>query len=552
MPADNELLRRYCSDRSESAFAELVERHADLVYSAALHQLNGNPDLARDVAQVVFADLALKAASLRPSVSVAGWLYTSARFTAAKLVRSEQRRQAREQKALAMDDLDFALDLPGADATRLRPAIEEAMQDLTEEDREAVLLRYFENRDFKSVGTALAISDEAARKRVVRALERLRTILEGRGISSSESALTATLSGVAALSAPAELHASLIRSALAVSTGPSPGIASNFFHMTPLKTAVVLAGLAVGLGAPALLQRGANLRLQAEKESLARQLADVQAAQTKLRARHSIDEEELARLRKEHPELLRLRDEVGRLRLASREEAKPRTARTETEDQTVVNQQVTIEAKFAKLPAPVLKKLALEATGIDVSGAGVAAILTGPQLSSLVHAFERQAGAEILGTPRVTTMNNRQARVESVETAALEAVDTKLGPSLDVMPAVSADRQTIHLLTTARLAELTSALDNTGAERKQVVQTAVSGNAVLKDGQTAVLCQWVGRSENANSTPGENPACLVVLVTPTLIDPAGNRIHPVEEIAAQEIITGTAQPSAGEFDSPQK
>ena len=99
MLADNELLRRYCSDRSESAFAELVERHADLVYSAALHQLNGNPDLARDVAQVVFTDLALKAASLQPSVSVAGWLYTSARFAAAKLVRSEQRRNAREQKA---------------------------------------------------------------------------------------------------------------------------------------------------------------------------------------------------------------------------------------------------------------------------------------------------------------------------------------------------------------------------------------------------------------------------------------------------------------------
>lgn len=172
MLADYELLRCYCTDRSESAFAELVKRHADLVYSAALHQLNGNPDLARDVAQVVSTDLALKAALLQPSVSVAGWLYTSARFAAAKLVRSEQRRQAREQKALAMDDLDSAPDLPGDDAARLRPAIEEAMQGLDEADREALLLRYFENRDFKSVGTALAISGDAARKRVVRAVER--------------------------------------------------------------------------------------------------------------------------------------------------------------------------------------------------------------------------------------------------------------------------------------------------------------------------------------------------------------------------------------------
>ena len=122
MLADNELLRRYCADRSESAFAELVERHADLVYSTALHHLNGNPDLARDVTQVVFTDLALKAASLRPSVSLAGWFYTSARFAAAKLVRSEQRRQAREQKALAMDKLDSGPGSTSDDPARLRPS----------------------------------------------------------------------------------------------------------------------------------------------------------------------------------------------------------------------------------------------------------------------------------------------------------------------------------------------------------------------------------------------------------------------------------------------
>ena len=134
-----------------------------------------------------------------------------------------------------MDDLDSAPDLSGDHAARLRPAIEEAMQGLDEADREAVLLRYFENRDFKSMGTALAISDDAARKRVVRAVERLRAILEGRGISSPESALMATLSGVAALSAPAELHASIIRSALAVSAGSSSGIASALSQMTPFE-----------------------------------------------------------------------------------------------------------------------------------------------------------------------------------------------------------------------------------------------------------------------------------------------------------------------------
>src|SRR5688572_33097141 len=104
----------------------------------------------------------------------------------------------------------------------------------------------------------------------------------------------ATLSGVAAFSAPAELHASIIRSALAVSAGSSSGIASTLSQMTPLKTALVLTGLAVGLVTPAFFQRQANFRLRAEKESLAVQLADVQAAQTKLRADHSAAEEELA------------------------------------------------------------------------------------------------------------------------------------------------------------------------------------------------------------------------------------------------------------------
>jgi hypothetical protein len=378
----------------------------------------------------------------------------------------------------------------------------------------------------------------------------LRAILEGRGISSPESALMATLSGVAALSAPAELHASIIRSALAVSAGSSSGIASTLSQMTPLKTALVLTGLAVGLGTLALFQRQANLRLRAEKESLAVQLADVQAAQTKLRADQSADEEELARRRKEHSELLRLRAEVTRLRFARPGEARPGAARAEAEDQVLVNQQVTIDVKFAKLPAPVLKKLALEVIGIDISGAGVAAILTDPQLRSLVHAFEQQTGVDILATPRVTTLNNRQANVEAVGTGDPDAGDAKLGPSLDVMPVVSADRLTINLLTTARLVELTSAQDNTGAERKQVLQTAVSGNAVLKDGQTAVLCQWVGRSENGSTAPVEDPACLVVLVTPTLIDPAGNRIHPAEEIAARDITTGIAQPSGAEPNSP--
>jgi hypothetical protein len=229
-----------------------------------------------------------------------------------------------------------------------------------------------------------------------------------------------------------------------------------------------------------------------------------------------------------------LRGEVTLLKAARREQAKPIAAPTEAEDKALVNQQVTIDTKFAKLPAPMLKKIAFEAIGMDISGAGVSAILTEPQLRSLIHGFEQQAGADILAAPRVTTLNNRQANVQVVQMGDPDAGEPKLGPSLVVMPAISADRLTINLFAWARLAEPMSSQNDTGTERKQVLQTAVSGNAILKDGQTAVLCQWEGRSENGNSVPLEDPACLVVLVTPTLIDPAGNRIHPAEEIAGQK------------------
>ena len=105
MTPDCELLRRYAETRSEEAFAELVGRHLDLVYSAALRQVNGEVSLAQDVAQNVFTDLARKAAALADRQSLTGWLYTGARFAAIKAVRAERRRCAREQEAHTMRDL---------------------------------------------------------------------------------------------------------------------------------------------------------------------------------------------------------------------------------------------------------------------------------------------------------------------------------------------------------------------------------------------------------------------------------------------------------------
>src|SRR5215468_4484646 len=135
MRSDGEMLRAYAESRSEEAFSELVRRHVDLVYSAALRQLNGDAHLAQDVAQTVFTDLARKAASLSRRERLTGWLYTSVHFAAAKAVRSEQRRQAHEQEACTMRELlhDSSPDL---EWNALIPVLDAAMNELKEIDRE--------------------------------------------------------------------------------------------------------------------------------------------------------------------------------------------------------------------------------------------------------------------------------------------------------------------------------------------------------------------------------------------------------------------------------
>src|SRR5665213_2223406 len=182
MTPDPELLARFARTNSEDAFAELVKRHVNLVFSAALRQVNGDEHLAKDVAQTVFTDLARKADSLARRESLTGWLYTSAHFAAAKIVRTENRRRDREEKFMREPTSKTA---PEADWEKLRPTLDDAMHELKETDREAVLLRYFENRSFAEVGAKLGLNENAARMRVERALEKLHAHLTKRGVTTA-------------------------------------------------------------------------------------------------------------------------------------------------------------------------------------------------------------------------------------------------------------------------------------------------------------------------------------------------------------------------------
>ena len=213
MNADADLLRSYVEDHSEAAFAELVRRHIPLVYSVALRRVGGDTHLAEDVAQKVFVHLAQKAASLRGHASLSGWLYVSAQLASADLVRREQRRKHRETAAHTMH-VENSTPAADGDPDKLRPVLEDAIVTLKGDEREAIVLRFFEKRSFAEIGGVLRVTEEAARKRVDRALEKLHATLARRGITSTAAALGVALAATATGHIPANLAAQVSSVAL--------------------------------------------------------------------------------------------------------------------------------------------------------------------------------------------------------------------------------------------------------------------------------------------------------------------------------------------------
>jgi RNA polymerase sigma factor (sigma-70 family) len=163
---DSGLLVRYSREGAEDAFAEIVRRYLNLIYSVALRQVR-SPQLAEEIAQSAFTELARNAHRLAPDTVLAAWLYTVTHRAALNVVRREARRQLREQIASEMNALNTTID----DWTHIAPLLEEAMQALDETDRAAVLLRYFENKPLREVGQLLGTSDDTAQKRVSRTMQ---------------------------------------------------------------------------------------------------------------------------------------------------------------------------------------------------------------------------------------------------------------------------------------------------------------------------------------------------------------------------------------------
>ncbi len=318
---DLELVKGYAEARSEAAFEELVARHVDLVYVTARRLLNGDDHLARDVAQSVFTDLARKASALAGkssdaavnSFSVVGWLYTSTRFAACKAVRAEETRRKHEREAQAMSDVLHG-ENQEPDWAELRPAIEELLGTLAEAERDAVLLRFFEGKDFRTVGMALGLGEDAARKRVTRALDKMRDLLAARGLTTTATALSVALTAHAFEAAPTGLAASISTAALATSGAVGAGSLSAWMAakvMASLKLKIGLAGaLVAALSTPIVLLDRSNRNMQVQHRHFEQ---EIQRLKAELASRPV--PEPVAVDAAEHMELLRLRGQVGRLRV---------------------------------------------------------------------------------------------------------------------------------------------------------------------------------------------------------------------------------------------
>jgi RNA polymerase sigma factor (sigma-70 family) len=315
---DHELLAEYARSESETAFAALVARYVNLVYSAAL-RFTGNPHHAEEITQAVFVILARKAGSLQRDVVVSGWLYQSARLTAANFVKGEIRRQQREQEAY----MQSTLNEPNTAAwEQVAPLLDEAMGGLGETDRNAVVLRYFENKTAEEVGATLKLSTAAAHKRVGRALDKLRKFFTKRNVTIGASGLVGLISANAVQAAPAGLAATISAAAIAGSGVQASTliVATKTIFMTTLQKTIVAAALAaaVGTGIYAVHQ-GAQLRgqirsLEEQQAPLTAQLQQLQRERDAATNRVAALTEELAGAKKNPNEVLKLRGEVGALR----------------------------------------------------------------------------------------------------------------------------------------------------------------------------------------------------------------------------------------------
>lgn len=279
---DSDLLREFCASHSQFAFRALVERYQDMVFGTARRRL-GNDEAAFDVAQNVFAALAKKAPWLSARTNVGGWLYKSTLMEAARRQRDDLRRYKRERLYAEEMNIrgtnDDVEDEP--QLKELTPVLDDALQRLSESDREAILLRFFRGLSLRDTGTALGTTEEAARKRVSRALDKLNSIFKRKGVVMPTALLAmAALPKVASHAAAPAGFAAKVTAAAAASPGPGV-LAAGFLKLAAMSKMQVAAICLAATAAPIVYQAKKIVDLQHDRSALESNMAALKARQDK-------------------------------------------------------------------------------------------------------------------------------------------------------------------------------------------------------------------------------------------------------------------------------
>ena len=287
--SDQQLLQDYAQNRSDTAFAELVRRHIDLVYSAALRRL-GDAHLAEDVAQGTFTALAQNAHGLAGHPVLTGWLHRTTQNIAANLIRTNLRRQTREQEAVTMNQL-LSSAPDDANWHSIAPHLDAALDELESADRDVVMLRYFEKKSAREAAAQLGISEDAAQKRVSRAVDRLREFFAKRGVTVGASGLAVVISANAVQAAPVGLVLTISTAAALTGTTLATSAtvtATKAIAMTALQktvataTIAVLAGVGIYEARLAAQLRGRVQALQQQQPPAAEQTQQLQSERNNL------------------------------------------------------------------------------------------------------------------------------------------------------------------------------------------------------------------------------------------------------------------------------
>ena len=345
---DQQLLRDYTERRSEPAFAELVRRHVDLVYSAALRMVC-DTHLAEDVAQGAFVALAQNARQLSNHPVLSGWLHRTARNLAANVVRTDVRRRAREQEAATMNELLAAE--PEAIWEKIAPHLDAALDELSDLDRDALLLRYFERKSAHDIAQSFGISDAAAQKRVTRAVERLREFFSKRGVGIGAGGLVVLISANDVQSAPIALSATISTAAIlgGTATHASSAIAvTKVIAMTTLQKTLIAAAFAAAAGT-GIYEAHQTSRLREQVQTfqqgqtpLTAQIQQLQQERDDATNQLASLTDELEKLNSNNVELLKLRSELALMRQG--QGAIPTTVKTTATEPIANNEPLSEEA----------------------------------------------------------------------------------------------------------------------------------------------------------------------------------------------------------------